>query len=148
MAFDEENASEEKTDAVEVAQGPVTGWLQDMPAKLNEVAQTVWEHTRLKDAESPWGDQIDMWQNNEGGVTVRTTDYSEVKTIRLDIPAMEKLVDAWLARHPRPMNVAQVTTHYPNANASASTVPSDFRIETFAYPEKKLDDLPALDLAH
>src|SRR5579862_6380894 len=101
----EDNDDEQKTpDAVEVAQGSVDDGYRSLSPGLRANAvsdpENEWQHTRLQDAASPWGDQIDMWQSSDS-VALRTVDYADVKTIRLDAAAIEKLVDAWLARHPR-----------------------------------------------
>lgn len=73
--------------AVETAQGPIKDPSDE------------WQHLTLKEAATPYDEQIDAWLA-EGRLMIRSVDYSDVKAIRLDDSAMQKLFEAWFALHP------------------------------------------------
>lgn len=185
MATIEDKDDEQETpDAVEVAQGPVneaprgTTWVGApfLHIRLNERMDNPYECV-----------QQHAWIDAQDEVTIRSYEWVDTRQVQLCADAMEKLVDAWLARHPRELSAVQVMTYleshpygimtamnlsfdgvpsgindhfdaeanagrkaarayhqewlarhpFPDANASASTVPSGI-----------LDAAPALDLAH
>jgi|SRR6185312_3669905 len=91
-------ANEQETEAVEVAQGPVKD-------------QALYEHVNLiKSMDEPhMAYQLDAWIAWDGTIYLRSYEWVEVRQIQLTAAAMEKLVDAWLARHPRELpKIAQI----------------------------------------
>jgi len=98
-------ADEQKTpDAVEVAQGPVNGitthWVGApfVHIRLNERMDNPYECV-----------QQHAWIDAQDEVTIRSYEWVDTRQVQLTPAAMEKLVDAWLARHPRELpKIAQI----------------------------------------